>query len=204
MIAELAKVAGFIGFSGYFPYILAILRKKTEPNPVTWIIWGIIGWAAFASYFAAGGQETFWLMLSYAVGPSTIALLSLKYGKGDLEKFDSYCLVISFISLILWFSTNNPLLALCINLAIDIIGSLPTIRKTYFEPHSEDKLSWIIFWIGNTMNFFVILISKEWTFVSIPYPLYLFLLASTIVILTFRKQNYDGVLFKRLNQLGQS
>ena len=68
MIAELAKIAGVIGLLGYIPYALAIVKRKTTPNPVTWWIWSIVGWAAFASYFAAGEQETFWLMLSYAVG----------------------------------------------------------------------------------------------------------------------------------------
>ena len=187
MLTELAKVAGVIGLLGYIPYVLAIIRKKTTPNPATWWIWSVVGWAAFASYYAAGEHETFWLMLTYAVGPSIIGLLSFKYGKIDaLEKFDIACLVISFISVILWQLTDNPLLALTINLGIDITGALPTLRKTYFEPESEDALSWGVFWTGNTLNFAVILLSGQWNAASIPYPLYLFLLASSMMLLILR------------------
>ena len=56
-------------------------------------------------------------------GPSIIGLLSFKYGKIDaLEKFDIGCLIVSFISLIIWKVTDNPILALSINLAIDMNG----------------------------------------------------------------------------------
>lgn len=189
MIVELAKIAGVIGLLGYIPYALAIVKGKTTPNPATWWIWSVVGWAAFASYFAAGEQETFWLMLSYAVGPSIIGLLSFKYGKVDsLEKFDIGCLVVSFISLIIWRVTDNPVLALSINLGIDMTGALPTIRKTYFEPHTEDTLSWSVFWVGNTLNFVTILFSGNWNLASIPYPLYLFCLATTMMFLILRKR----------------
>ncbi|MFK8184374.1 MAG: hypothetical protein AB8B99_13460 [Phormidesmis sp.] len=182
MLTELAKIAGIIGLLGYIPYILAIIRKKTTPNPATWWIWSVVGWAAFTSYYAAGEHETFWLMLTYAVGPSIVGILSFKYGKVDaLEKFDIICLVISFFSIVLWQITNIPLLALTINLGIDITGALPTLRKTYFEPDSEDALSWSVFWTGNTLNFGVILVSGQWNAASIPYPLYLSLLASSMM-----------------------
>lgn len=188
MIAELAKVSAIIGLLGYIPYVISVLRKKTVPNPATWWIWSVVGWIAVASYFSAGGTETFWLMFSYALGPSTIGLLSFRYGKvSSLEKFDIYCLVISLVSLILWRLTAVPILALLINLGIDITGALPTLRKTYFEPGTEDSLAWSIFWVGNTMNFVNILISGDWNLVSIPYPLYLFVLASSMMLLLRRK-----------------
>lgn len=193
MILELAKIAGVIGLLGYIPYILAILKQKTVPNPATWWIWSVIGWAAFASYFAAGGYETFWLMLSYAIGPSIIALLSLKYGKGRLDKFDTSCLAISCVSLVAWATTNNPFITLAINLGIDITGSLPTIRKTYFEPETEDGLSWTVFWVGNTMNFLTVLFLGNWSFSIVAYPFYLFILASTMVGLIARKQTLNFV-----------
>ncbi len=189
MIAELAKIAGIIGLLGYIPYILAIVKRKTTPNPATWWIWSVVGWAAFASYFAAGEHETFWLMLTYAIGPSIIGILSFKYGKADaLEKFDIACLIISFVSLILWQLTNSPILALTINLVIDATGALPTIRKTYLEPDTEDVLSWAVFWTGNTLNFVTILFSGDWNLASIPYPFYLFALASTMMVLILRKR----------------
>lgn len=190
MIAELAKVAGVIGLLGYIPYVLSIIKRKTVPNPATWWIWSMVGWTAFASYFIAGERETFWLMLSYAIGPSLIGLLSFKYGKvASLEKFDVGCLVVSLVSLVLWKITSNPVLALSINLGIDITGALPTLRKTYFEPHTEDALSWSVFWLGNTMNFVNILVSRNWNIVSIPYPLYLFVLASSMMVLINRNRS---------------
>ncbi|PSN20837.1 hypothetical protein C7271_00125 [filamentous cyanobacterium CCP5] len=187
MVSDFAKIAGIIGFLGYIPYIFAILKRKTFPNPATWWIWSIIGWAAFVSYFAAGGDETFWLMLSYAIGPSAIAILSLKYGKGGLDKFDICCLIISCVSLLAWIITSNPSIALATNLGIDITGSLPTLRKTYLEPETEDGLSWCVFWVGNTINFLTVLFIDNLTFSTVAYPFYLFILASIMMILISRK-----------------
>lgn len=187
MASEFAKIAGVIGLLGYIPYMLAIFKIKTIPNLATWWIWGVIGWVAFASYFSAGGHETFWLMLSYAIGPSIIALMSLKYGRGDVTRFDVCCLIISGVSLILWVATSRPLLVLTINLGIDIIGCLPTVRKTYFEPHTEDSLAWIVFWVGNTFNFVAVLMSRKLDFATLSYPVYLFLLASIMVALIIKK-----------------
>lgn len=189
MHSELAKIAGVIGLLGSIPYVLSILNRKTVPNPATWWVWSIVGWIAFFSYFAAGGKETHWLMLSYAIGPSVIGLLSFKYGKvSSLDKFDVGCLLICLISFILWKATANPLIALLIMLGIDMTGALPTLRKTYYEPDTEDTLPWLVFCIGNTINFFNILVFEDWNAVSIPYPLYLFMLSFSMIILINRKR----------------
>lgn len=191
MIAVLAKIAGIVGLLGSIPYVFSILNGKTIPNPATWWIWSIVGWIAFFSYFAAGETETYWLMLSYAIGPSVIGLLSFRYGRvSALEKFDIGCLFACSISLILWQNTANPLIALFIMLGIDIMGALPTIRKTYVDPDTEDVIPWLFFCAGNTLNFFSILIFEEWNVVSIPYPLYLFILSFTMLSLASKGSGF--------------
>ena len=43
----------------------------------------------------------------------------------------------AILGIILWRLTNNPLLAVIMVMISDVLGFVPTFRKTYHEPHTE-------------------------------------------------------------------
>lgn len=185
-VTELGKIAGVLAFLGYIPYLLSIVRRKTLPNPATWWIWSIMGAILLASYYAAGNQDAIWVPISYFVGPTVTAILSVRYGRNEFSKFEWYCLAGAGFSLLLWWLTESPEIALTINIMIDLIAIAPTLRKTYFKPDSEDPLSWSIFWVANTLNVCVVLLSGNITYGALAYPLELFLLPTSIMFLVIR------------------
>jgi len=186
LLTDLGKIAGVLAFLGYIPYILSILRRKTVPNPATWWIWGVMGAVALASYYAAGNREAIWVPLSYVIGPIVTAVLSIKFGRNEFSKFDKYCLGAAGLSIILWQVFGSPLVALTISIAIDFLAIAPTLRKTYFKPDTEDPLAWSIFWIANTLNLYVVLVSETPSYASLAYPIDLFLLPTSIMCLIIR------------------
>tara|TARA_B100001964_G_scaffold57537_1_gene65122 strand:+ start:44756 stop:44989 length:234 start_codon:yes stop_codon:yes gene_type:complete len=68
-------------------------------------------------------------------------------------------------------------------LSVDFAGAMPTIRKAYHAPESEDRVAWILFISGNTLNLFAI---ETWSFAIAVYPVYMFLASGTIAALVLR------------------
>lgn len=184
--ADAGKVAGIISLAAFVPYVVAILRRKTVPNRATWWIWMVVGFMLGASYRFSGADHTIWVPVSYVIGPFVIAILSIKYGEGGWARFDRVCLFGAGTSAILWWMFNSSLIALIINLFIDIMGALPTIRKSYHEPEKEDRLAWSLFIAGNTINLFAV---ERWTFAISAYPVWMFIGSGLITALIFIRRS---------------
>jgi hypothetical protein len=160
-----------------------IMQGKTRPNRATWWIWTIVGAMLCASYYASGARHTIWVPVSYVIGPLVTALLSLKYGEGGSDRFDRACLGGSLLSLVAWWLARSPLVALMANMAIDLLGALPTVRKAYNAPEAESLRSWSVFLIADILNLFAI---GSWSVATALYPSYLFTLALVLVLLMLR------------------
>jgi hypothetical protein len=129
------------------------------------------------SYRAVGADSTMWVPISYVIGPLGTALLSIKFGEGGWTQLDRTCLLGVGIGLILWGVARSPHLTLGINIGIDFLGALPTIRKSLRDPYSEDLFSWLLFTLGSIVNLLAI---NRWEFQIAIYPIYLWLIISSI------------------------
>ena len=177
------KVAGVVSLVAFVPYIIATLRRQTKPNRATWWIWTVVGLMLGASYWSSGANHTIWVPASYIIGPLATAILSLRYGEGGWTRFDRYCLIGAGVSAVLWWVFSSPLVALSINLCIDCAGALPTVRKAYANPEGEDRLAWIMFFAGNSINLLAI---EHWNFAIASYPVYMFFGSGIITALILR------------------
>ena len=181
-------LAGLMSFFAFVFYYISILKHKTTPNRATWFILTIVGVLITASYYQGGARETIWVPLSYILGPLIAFLLSVKYGEGGWTKFDKFCLVGSGISIIFWWLSGFALFTLLVNIFIDFLGLLPTVKKSYFRPRSEELFPWILTGVSSLLN---VLAIKVWEFDIWVYPLYMLLVNGIVLILlsfpTFRK-----------------
>ena len=167
-IASIAgKLAGIISLSAYAPYILSILRKETKPNRASWIIWAIVSSIIALSYREAGASYAFLAPVGYAIGSTIVLILSIRNGVGGWTPFDRSCLLGAAVSLVLWRIFDSPISALLINLFIDILGTLPTLRKAWYQPETESKVAWSLFSLGTIVNLFAI---EKWIFSMAVYP----------------------------------
>lgn len=177
LYAWLGVVAGLVGLLAFGPYIMATLLGVTRPNRATWAIWSLVGVMLATSYFSASGERvTIWVPISYVIGPIVTALLSIWYGVGGWTRLDRLCLIIAAISAVMWWLTGQPVLALLLNLLVDLVGVIPTLRKAYNEPESEDRLAWTMSCLANGLNVLALNPFRiaEWTFAESVYPLYMF------------------------------
>ncbi|NEQ31005.1 MAG: hypothetical protein F6K04_08375 [Leptolyngbya sp. SIO4C5] len=178
----LGLVAGCIYFLGFVPYLITIYQGKTRPNRASWWIWSVVGLILVFSYESSSSDSisSLWVPAAAAVCHLIIALASIKYGEGGWNRFDRACLAAAGLSLILWWAFDAPLIALFTNLAIDFSGALPTIRKTYLRPDSEDVLPWFLFWLASLLNLFAI---EQFSIALFAYPFYLFCIPTIILYL---------------------
>ncbi|MDB5195278.1 MAG: hypothetical protein JWO84_462 [Parcubacteria group bacterium] len=170
--------AGILSFVAYPVYIRDILRGETKPSKVTWWVLAFLNAALTASYYASGARDTIWIPISYTLGFSVVAFLSLKYGEGNWEKSDWICLTGAAVSLFLWWFLQSAEVALYLIIITDFIGLVPTIYKTYKRPWTESRLSWSIALIASALNVIAI---EDWSPAISFYPFYVVITNALIV-----------------------
>jgi hypothetical protein len=177
--------AALISVGGFVPYAVAIVRREARPSAATWLIWTAVGTVLGASHFASGARASLGLAAVYVLGPLVTAVLALKYGERGWTRLEIGCLAGALLSLPLWALTGSPLVALGLNIFIDLLGAVPTIRKVWRDPASEHRLSWILFFLGNAVNLLAV---ESWTLGGAGYPAYLAFITFTMSVLVLRQR----------------
>ncbi|WP_310424476.1 hypothetical protein [Chamaesiphon sp. VAR_48_metabat_135_sub] len=175
--------SGIVLLLGNIPYILSIRRGDTRPNRVTWGIWTTIGFILLGSSYSLGATNTLWLQIAQVISQVIITFYAFKYSQGKWDLLDRICLGGAGLSLLLWWQSGSPLVALLMNIVMDTLGAVPTIRKIYHDPKSEDLLFWVMSFSSAILNLFAI---EIFSFSFVVFPLYLFILNVTIVTLLTR------------------
>lgn len=154
--ALIGGIAGALAFLQLFPYLISIVRGHTKPERTTFAIWSLVNIIIVSSYVAVGAQTTIWVSMVYAVSSVFIFGLSFKYGVGGFNKFDVVCLVLAVVGVIIWISTANPLIALYFSIFVKAIGLMPTLRKVYYRPDTENTVAWVMCASASALNMFAL------------------------------------------------
>ena len=150
-----AAVVGTIGFS---PYLKEIFTYKTKPHIYTWIIFSITQGTALAGMLHGGAG---WATIGYFLGVSEciiIALFSIKYGTKNITFFDTVLFILVLFAIVEWWQFNDPVKSIIMVSFIDAVAYIPSIRKSYYEPHTESIKSWILWIISPVL--FILALSK--------------------------------------------
>jgi len=182
-----AYVGALIAIFCTLPYLVDIVRRKTKPNIVTWMTWSLLVGVGAAALFASNEFNAALLLVGDFVATFAVVIVGLKYGTVKLDRFDFFCMLGVVVGLILWIVFNSPLIAIIATISIDFIGTVPTVRHSYFHPEEE---TWITFLLGVIASIFTILSFHEYTITAWVYPVYLLLsngLLFIIILLGQRK-----------------
>lgn len=131
---------------GYIPYIRDILRQKTKPHSLTWLVWSVLSGIGFAVQVVGKGGAGSWLFGLTTVASFGIFLLSLKIGDKNILLVDWLSLLLAAAALGWWLATNDPLLSVILISAVDVIGGFfPTFRKSYSHPYQETLSTYLLY-----------------------------------------------------------
>lgn len=161
-------IAVLLTFVGYVPYIRDTVTGKTKPHIYTWFIWGFISAIAFAlqatDHAGPGGYVT----LAAAIACLAIFVLGFKYGEKEITTSDTVFLIAALVAMAIWLFAEQPLASVILLCAIDALGFVPTIRKSWNKPYEETLVSYLL----NTFRFGLALIALEqYSLISSLYPL---------------------------------
>jgi hypothetical protein len=146
----LGIIGGLLIAGSFLPYIRDITRLKTEPHVYTWFIWSITHMiAALAILEGDGGLFAALSVASGGILSFAIFLMSFKYGSKNITVFDTGTLIIAIMAVMMWWQLDHPEWAIVTIALIDLLGFLPTFRKTWLQPSSESIVAWTLYAAGN-------------------------------------------------------
>ncbi|MFA6254146.1 MAG: hypothetical protein WC640_02755 [Candidatus Paceibacterota bacterium] len=171
-------LSGIVIALSFVPYLISIFRGNAKPERASWFIWTILGVISFFSQLAKGADASLWLVGVQAIGDGLIFVLAIWYGMGGFARRDKWALAFAGVSLILWYLTNEPAVALFLAIVIDASGAILTMIKSYEQPATEPLLAWILTFLG---GFFAIFAVGSWNWVLLAFPVYVFVINVAIV-----------------------
>jgi hypothetical protein len=179
-------LSSIIAIVSFLPYIRDILRKKTEPHIYSWLIWTILQFIAITAQLKDGAGYGSWSLIASMLLCFLIFVLGLKNGKKHITKFDTFCLILSLLTILVYLKINNSVVAIIMAVFINFIGFLPTLRKAYKNPQTETVVTYELGAIDNVLS---LLALQNYTLVTTLYLINL-LFTNTLLVLVvnFRKR----------------
>jgi hypothetical protein len=172
-------IGTLIGAAGSLAYLMDTVKGKVKPNRVSFLLWSIAPFIAFAAQIKQGvGLES---LMTFSTGflPLTTFIASFVNKKAEwkITKFDVICGVLSIIGLILWLITKVGNIAITFSILADALAAIPTIVKSYKYPDTELAWPWIATVVGVVLT---LLTLNELTFANSGFIIYI-LMVNTLI-----------------------
>lgn len=132
-----------------------------------------------AGQYAGDAGPGAWATMVSAASCALITLLALRQGDKDITASDIRILIAALIAIPLWIITDNPLTAIIIVTIVDLMGYVPTLRKSYANPKEEMPMHYIITNVKHIFSFFAM---HAYSLTTLLYPAALFV-ANTILVI---------------------
>lgn len=185
MTQYLVFLGAAVSFAGGTFYIKETLSGRTKPNRVTWLMWAIAPLIATSAALADGIRLAALPVFMSGFIPLLVFLASFANSKAywKLEKFDYFCGASSFLALILWIITKEPVIAIIFAIASDGFAALPTIIKSWKHPDTESTEIFVGGLFNASTAFFAL---KTFDFSGIAFPMYLLSVNSILIVAGYR------------------
>ena len=168
-------VGTLIGAIGAIVYLIDTVKGNVKPNRVSFLLWSIAPFIAFAAQIKQGvGLEA---LMTFSTG--FLPLLTFgasfinKKAEWKVTKFDLFCGFLSLVGLALWIITKVGNVAIFFSIVADGLAAVPTIVKSYRYPDTELAWPWIATSVGVGLT---LLTLKELTFANSGFIIYILLM----------------------------
>ncbi len=182
----LGTITVILAFIGYVPYIRDTFLGKTKPHVISWFLWTIVSFLAFALQWSKGAGAGSYANFAMGVICLLIFILSLKNGSKQIKPVDIVSFILAGFSIYLWQIVSLPTLAITLVVLIDLFSFIPTFVKSWAKPREETLSTWLL----STLRQALILLSLgEINYVTVIFPLYAFTINSIFCgLLIYRRK----------------
>lgn len=133
----LVAISTLIGFHNYAYYIKNTLTGIFKPHLFSWLVWTILALTNFAAQWTKDAGPGMFQSAFMGLGVGVIAVISIFKGDKNYTRSDWTALTFSLSAIPLWIITKNPLWSVLFVSLIDLVATIPTIRKGWIRPHQE-------------------------------------------------------------------
>lgn len=160
-----SALAILLSVGAYVPYVIAMIRGRNRPHIFAWmsicLITGVVGLIQLAGGAGLGAWPTLVGAAVYLV----IVLLCLRYGTKDIVWLDGVCLGLSVLGVAAyaWLGLGAAAALTLVTIA-EVVGFLPTWRKTRRAPYSEDLTSYYLLMVKLML---VIIATQQYNFLTL-------------------------------------
>jgi hypothetical protein len=171
-----------IGAVGAIAYLVDTIKGKVKPNRVSFLLWSIAPFIAFAAQIKQGvGLES---LMTFSTGflpmMTFIASFVNKKAEWKITRFDLICGFLSILGLVLWWITKVGNVAIFFSIMADGLAAVPTIVKSYKYPDTELAWPWIASVVGVVLTLLTI---RVWSFANSGFIVYILVVDTLIYAL---------------------
>jgi hypothetical protein len=172
-------VGTLIGAVGAVVYLVDTVKGKVKPNRVSFLLWSIAPFIAFAAQIKQGvGLES---VMTFSTGFLPITTFSASFVNKNAEwkvtRFDLLCGFLSLVGLALWLITKVGNVAILFSILADGLAAVPTIVKAYRYPDTELAWPWLATSFGVVLT---LLTLSKITFANSGFIIYIMLVNALI------------------------
>lgn len=125
-------------------YFYLTFQGTLKPHVFTWLVWGLVMGISAAARAADDAGPGAWAAWGGAVSCASVGFLAIFKGEKTITRGDILSLLFSLSAIPVWVVTRNPLYAVIIVTAVDVVAYYPTFRKTYSKPYEEAIFPFLI------------------------------------------------------------
>ncbi len=125
--------------NNYYYYFKRTMAGDFKPHMFSWGIWSLLGVIAFSAQYSENAGYGMWQNAFMSLGLTIITILAFFKGNKTYVRSDWVCLAFALSAIPLWIITQNPLWSILLITVIDVVATVPTITKSWKNPHQESS-----------------------------------------------------------------
>jgi len=169
-----------LGFVTFLPYFARMWKGTARPHVFSWMTWGILTGLGFVLSLSGGGGKGAWIFGLQSALCLSIAAYALFKGERNITRSDRVVFTGAILTTIFYAFTKNAVLSVILAAAIDLLGYIPTFRKSYLKPLDEPALTYFFSFLSFAFSLGAL---ATYSFVTMFYPL--ILVVTNIVFILF-------------------
>jgi hypothetical protein len=179
-------------FLAFWLYIRSIRAGNTKPHIFSWLTWSMVTMTVFFAQLADGGGLGAWPIGISGILTFCIAVMAYqRRGAIHITRSDWFFFLSSLSAIPLWILTSNPLWAVLLLTAVDAAGFMPTLRKSYHDPHSEPLSFASVLALRNATS---IVALEHYSLTTITFPAVIGLICIVFVAIIIVRRNVLSTL----------
>ena len=171
MISALVTIGALISAAGSIPYILAVIRGTVRPRLVSWGVWAVLAGVMTVSAYLEGAMASAVMTAITFIACATVTILGWQRRTGGVSRLDMVCLAGAALGIASLAVFKNPLVALSVAVAVDIIAFIPTLVHAWTSPYEESLTCFALSALGGTLAVMAVLLGGP-TLAGLLYPVY--------------------------------